>query len=113
MSFQEILDNLTEQTDDFTLPEGEVAFNSQFEAEVAVSILKNHYNNVDNSGLDLINEAAESAFLIKFSDPIIDDLDFPKEENVEESLNESLTVKSLLDILNEDPIILLVDDINE
>ena len=89
LSYQDILDNLTEQTDDFTLPEGEVGFDDKFEAEAAIDILKNHYETVTNTGLDVINEAAESAFIIKFSDPIIDDFDFPDE--VEESLNESNT----------------------
>lgn len=116
MSFQEVYENLEEQTDDFTLPEGEVAFDHQAEAGIATYILRNHYNNVEGAGYDMIDEDLDdeldtTVFTIKFSDPV-GDFDFPDEE-VEESLNESLTVKSLLDILDEDPIILLVDDINE
>lgn len=110
LSFDEVLENLSEQTDDFTLPEGEVAFDDQYEAEMAVSILERYYENVDNAGLDVLSDE-DSAFVIKFSTPFVDDFDFPQ-EGVEESLNESLSVKNLLDILESNPIILLVDDIN-
>ena len=96
MSYEDILENLEEQTDNFTLPEGEVAFDDQYEAEVAISILKNHYEKVDNAGIDTLNEAKDSAFVIKFSSPYVDDFDFPKEEEVEEALNESHTVKNKL-----------------
>jgi len=111
LSFDEVLENLSEQTDDFTLPEGEVAFDDQYEAEMAVSILERYYENVDNAGLDTLSDE-DSAFVIKFSTPFVDDFDFPQED-VEENLNESLSIKKLLNILESNPIILLVDDIDD
>ena len=106
MDYEEILDTLDEQTDNFTLPEGEVAFDDKYEAEIAISILKNHYENVDDAGLGILNEADESAFVIKFSSPYVDDFDFPDEE-VEESLNESLNESNTSRIYNH-----LSDDSN-
>ena len=113
LSYDDILENLSNETDDFTLPEGEVAFDSQFEAEVAVSILKNHYETVDESGLDVIDDDKEqSAFIIKFSSPIVDDLDFPQEEEVHEALNESVNsvLKKAISKIDQ---IFVVDDVND
>ena len=103
LSYEEILDNLSEQTNDFTDLEGEVAFDDQYEAEVAMSILKNHYENVENNGLDIMEALDDtSVFTITFSSPIVDDFSFPEEEIKEgakqieyfkhknESLNEEL-----------------------
>ena len=87
LSFQEILEQLEEETEDFTVLSGEVAFSSQFEFETAKSILENHYENVEEKGLDVVDGEGESAFTIEFSSPFVDDFDFPDEE-VEESLNE-------------------------
>ena len=86
LSFQEILEQLEEETEDFTVLSGEVAFSSQFEFETAKSILENHYENVEEKGLDVVDGEGESAFTIEFSSPFVDDFDFPDE--VEESLNE-------------------------
>ena len=89
MSYDDILENLSEETDSFTLPSGEVAFDDQYEAEVAISILKNHYQKVNNDGLDILNKDT-SGFVISFSDPYLDG--FPtetEEESVIEQLNES------------------------
>ena len=98
MSFQEVYENLEEQTDGFTLPEGEVAFDHQAEAGIATYILRNHYNNVESAGYDMIDEDLDdeldtTVFTIKFSDPV-GDFDFPDEE-VEESMNENLEIKTL------------------
>lgn len=71
-SFEDILNNLREQTKDFTDESGEVAFDDQYEAELAMSILKSYYNNVDNSGLDVVDE--DSVFTIKYSSPNTEEL---------------------------------------
>ena len=91
LTFQEILDQLEEETDGFTVMDGEVAFSSQFEFETAKTILENHYEEVKEKGLDVVNDEGESAFTLEFSSPFVDDFDFPDEE-VEESLNEGLSV---------------------
>lgn len=94
LSYEEILDELEDQTDNFTVYDGTIAFDDQYESELAISILKDHYNTVTNDGIDMIEEALgdsedSGAYVISFSNPIIDDLDFPKEV---ESLNEGLSV---------------------
>lgn len=88
LTYQEILDQLEEETDGFTVMDGEVAFSSQFEFETAKTILENHYEEVKEKGLDVVNDEGESAFTLEFSSPFVDDFDFPDE--VEESLNEDL-----------------------
>lgn len=92
LSYEEILDELEDQTDNFTVYDGTIAFDDQYESELAISILKDHYNTVTNDGIDMIEEALgdsedSGAYVISFSNPIIDDLDFPKEV---ESLNENV-----------------------
>ena len=100
LSYEQILDNLSEYTDDFTLQEGTVKFDDQYEFEVARDILINHYERVIDDGIDLLNDDGEGAFAISFSSPIIDDFNFPEEE-VEESfeLRESDETNAMLDLM--------------
>lgn len=116
MSFQEVYENLEEQTDGFTLPEGEVAFDHQAEAGIATYILRNHYNNVEGAGYDMIDEDLDdeldtTVFTIKFSDPV-GDFDFPDEteQEYDDELDKYLTDESLNEssknnILKKDEII--------
>ena len=80
LSYEEIFDNLEEYTDNFTLMEGEVKFDDQYEFEIARNILINHYERVIDDGIDLLNDDGDGAFVISFSSPIIDEFNFPKEE---------------------------------
>ena len=96
LSFQEILEQLEEETEDFTILSGEVAFSSQFEFETAKSILENHYENVEEKGLDVVDGEGESAFTIEFSSPFVDDLDFPDEVEESFELRESDETNSMI-----------------
>ena len=102
LSFSEIQQQLEDETEDFTVNEGEVWFDRQFEAGVAEGILKLHYGDVENLGIDTADNGEKSLYKIVYSDLIVDDYNFP-DETVEESLNEEVSYsKNLKDKINED-----------
>lgn len=70
MTFKELLDDLKEFTDEFTLDRGVYQVENKADVQNAVNILKHYYINVDGNNLDYNNNDVEGiSYLIRYSRP--------------------------------------------
>jgi len=77
MSYRDIYQEISDYTDNFTLPEGKMSFSTRSDINNAEDILGDYYENVKKSGLDYDNIEIDGIdYTIQFNTPILIDEEF-------------------------------------